>query len=355
LSANRPPARTFLRAAAVCTALTAGLAACGSSAKPSSGSGSEAGSTTITLYSGQHEQTTAALVSQFSAQTGIRVKVRNGDEAELAAQISQEGSHSPADVFYTENTPPLEQLQEHDLLAPLDASTLAAVDKQYDSTAGDWVGVSARVNVMVYNTGELHASELPTSVMDLASAAWKGKLGIAPGETDFQPIVTSIAKVKGTDAALAWLRAVKSNAGSHSYPDNESLTDAVNRGQVQIALINHYYWYRLRDEVGAKSTHSAIAFFAPHDPGYVLDVSGAAVLRSSSHQAAAQRLVAFLVGRTGETILARSESYEYPLGSGVQTAKPLRPFAQLQPAPVSLADLGDGSQALDMLQQVQLL
>ena len=45
----------------------------------------------------------------------------------------------------------------------------------------------------------------------------------------------------------------------------------------------------------------------------------------------------------------------YPLGSGVQTAKPLRPFAQLQPAPVSLADLGDGSQALDLLQQVQLL
>ena len=88
----------------------------------------------------------------------------------------------------------------------------------------------------------------------------------------------------------------------------------VNHGQVEIGLINHYYWYRERDEVGAKATHSTIAFFAPKDPGYIIDVSGAAVLRSSKNQAAAQKLVAFLVSHNGEEVLAHSESYEYPLG-----------------------------------------
>ena len=66
----------------------------------------------------------------FEAETGIKVKVRSDDEAVLASQIQTEGSHSPADVFFTENTPPLEFLQEHDLLAPLTPSTLAAVDSQ---------------------------------------------------------------------------------------------------------------------------------------------------------------------------------------------------------------------------------
>jgi iron(III) transport system substrate-binding protein len=258
-------------------------------------------------------------------------------------------------VFFTENTPPLEFLQEHNLLAALTPSTLAAVDSKYNSTAGDWVGVSARVNMMVYNTDKLRPSELPKSLMDLASSAWKGKIGISPGETDFQPIVTSIIKDKGERAALAWLQGLKSNAGSHSYPDNESLTNMVNRGQVEIALINHYYWYRERDEVGANNLHSAIAFFAPKDAGYLLDVSGAAVLKSTKHAAAAQKLVAFLVGHNGEEILGRSESYEYPLGSGVVTAKPLKPFAQLQPIALSLSDLGDGSRAIALLQQVQLL
>ena len=102
--------------------------------------------------------------------------------------------------------------------------------------------------------------------------------------------------------------------------------------------------------------HSAIAFFAPKDAGYVLDVSGAAVLKSSKHQAAAQKLVAFLVGHNGEEVLAHSESYEYPLGSGVVTAKPLKPFdAAPARSRSSLSDLGDGSGAIALLQQVQLL
>ena len=64
--------------------------------------------------------------------------------------------------------------------------------------------------------------------------------------------------------------------------------------------------------------HSALHYYAPHDPGYLLNVSGAAVLKSSSHQAAAQEFVAFLVSRRARKSIAHSHSYEYPLGPGVQ-------------------------------------
>ena len=68
--------------------------------------------------------------------------------------------------------------------------------------------------------------------MDLADPQWKGKIAIAGAETDFQPIVTSIVRAHGEAAALQWLEAVKANAGSHSYPDNETVTREVNSGQV---------------------------------------------------------------------------------------------------------------------------
>ena len=45
--------------------------------------------------------------------------------------------------------------------------------------------------------------------------------------------------------------------------------------------------------------HSQIAYFAPRDPGYVIDVSGAGVLASSHHQAAADEFLAFLVSAAG--------------------------------------------------------
>jgi len=329
--------------------LTASAAACGA------GSGGDAPANGLVLYNGQHEQTTQALVSAFEKQTGIQVTVRNGDEDQLAEQIMQEGSRSPADVFYTENSPALMKLAGQHLLAPVDKATLAAVPSADSSPAGNWVGVTARISALVYNTNALKPSQLPTSVMDLANPKWAGKLGIAPGETDFQPIITSIAGKYGSTAALTWLKGVKANAGSHVYPDNETITSEVNSGQVEIGLINHYYWYRLRAELGAGAMHSALHYFAPEDPGYVLDVSGAGVLASSTHQAAAQKFLAFLVSDAGQRIIAQTDSYEYPLRPGVAANPALPPLSSLHPDTAdTIAKLGDGSTALQLLQQAQL-
>src|ERR1700722_13971065 len=163
-----------------------GLAACGSA----SGAGGSAGS--ITLYSGQHEQTTQALVSAFEQQTGIHVNVRYNDEDSFADEIMAEKSHPIADVFYTENSPPLEDLQNQGLLASVNASTLAKTASKYNSPQGDWVGVSARVSVLIYNPSLISESQLPTSVLQLDNPEYKGKLAFAAGETDFQPVVTSV-------------------------------------------------------------------------------------------------------------------------------------------------------------------
>jgi iron(III) transport system substrate-binding protein len=331
---------------AVALALAAlALSACGSSG----GSGGSA----LTLYNGQHEQTTAALVAAFERQTGIKVDVRTGDEAELGDQIMQEGSSSPADVFYTENTPVLEALREHGLLAAVTPSTLAAVPSRYDSAKGDWVGVSARVSVLVYNTSEISASQLPGSILELAQPKWKGKLGFAPSETDFQPLITAIVKSDGTAAAERWLKGLATN--SKTYPDNETVVAQVNNGESAVGLINHYYWFRLRAEIGASAMHSALHYYAAGDPGDLVNVSGAAILKSSTHQAAAQRFLAFLVSHAGQETIAHSHSYEYPLRPGVAPAPGLRPFAALHPNPLTPAELGDGSQALALEQKLGLL
>jgi iron(III) transport system substrate-binding protein len=318
--------------------------------------GGSSDSAQLTLYNGQHVQTTGALVSAFEKQTGITVHVRNDDEDVFADQIITEGSNSPADVLYTENSPPLEHLQAKGLLEPVDPKTLANVPATDSSPKGDWVGVSARVSVLIYNTNLVQPSELPTSVMDLADPKWQGKLALAPGETDFQPIVTSVARTYGTAAALKWLEALKANAGTnHIYPDNETVTSEVNRGAAAIGVINQYYWYRERAEVGASNMHSAIAFFAPRDVGYVIDVSGAGILKSSTHKAEAQKFLAFLTSKKAQEIIAHSDSFEYPIVAGVPANSAEVPFSQLQPNSISLADLGDGSTAVALLTEAQLI
>ena len=333
---------------ALAVAMAAGWLLAGCSA--SSGSGQS-----ITLYNGQHAQTTESLVSAFEKATGITVNVRSDDEDTLADEVVSEGSRSPADVIYTENSPALEYLQGNGLLASVDPSTLAATPNRYDSAQGDWVGVSARVSVLIYNPSLIAESQLPTSILQLADPRYQGDLALAPGETDFQPIVTSVARTYGSAAALTWLEGLKANAGSHIYPDDETIADEVNRGVVAFGVVNQYYWYRMGAELGSSNVHSKIAYFAPQDPGYVLDVSGAALLRSSTHQADAQKFLAFLVSKPGQEITAHSDSFEYPIASGVSTAQPETPLGELQPNSITIPELGDGSTAVSLMQKAGLL
>jgi iron(III) transport system substrate-binding protein len=125
-------ARRARRAAGVlaAVAMTAGLAAACDSASAGSVKG------TITLYSGQHEQTTQSLVDAFEKQTGIKVNVRYNDEDSFADEIVAEKAHPVADVFYTENTPALQYLQNRGLLASVDSSTLARTASRSASRPG---------------------------------------------------------------------------------------------------------------------------------------------------------------------------------------------------------------------------
>jgi iron(III) transport system substrate-binding protein len=196
-------------------------------------------------------------------------------------------------------------------------------------------------------------SELPRSILELTAPRWRGRVGFAPSETDFQPLLSAIAKLKGTPTAESWLGRLKSDA--RVYEDNESVVAQVNEGQIAAGPINSYYWYRLRRERGTAGTHSALHSYAPGDPGDLVDVSGAAVLSSSRKQAAAKKLVAFLVGPTAQNLLAHSDSYEYPLRPGVPPAAGLPPLESFHPAALTPAEIGDGHEALAMERRLGLL
>lgn len=319
------------------------LAACGASR----------GANTLTLYNGQHEQTTQLLASAFEKQTGIKVEVRTGDEAALANQLVQEGSSSPADIFYAANSPALESLRERGLLAPVAGATLAAVPGRDSSSQGSWVGVSARVSVLVYDTSRIAASAVPSSILELAQPRWRGKVGFAPSETDFQPLITSISRLDGQAAAERWLAGLRANGTA--YSNNESLLNAVNGGQSAIGPIDHYYWHRLRQELGAGGIHCALAYLRTGDSGALVNLSGAALLRSSVHQSEGQRFLAFLVSAAGQSVIAHSHSYEYPLRPGTPAPAGLPALARLEPSALTPAQLGDGHAALALEQRLGLL
>jgi iron(III) transport system substrate-binding protein len=320
-----------------------GVAGCG---------GSGASDPSLVLYSGEHPQLTDALVQAFTRQSHIKVSVRSGDGIVLADQILQEGHASPADVFLTENSPELMNLEGHQLLAKLPAHTLGQVPARVQSRAGDWVGVALRVSSLAYDPARVAASELPTSVLQLGQPPWKGKIAVAPTDSDFPPVVGAIIATYGKSAAAKWLAGLKHNA--QIYQNEEAVVAAVNRGDIAAGLVNQYYWYRLQLELGRNGIHSKLYYFPNHDPGSIENIAGAAVLATSKHRAAAQRLVQFISGAAGQHILAGSYDFEYPAGPGIAANPALPPLKDISLAALSPAALGTDQTAVQLIEQAGL-
>ncbi|WP_282778910.1 MULTISPECIES: iron ABC transporter substrate-binding protein [unclassified Nocardia] len=282
----------------------------------------------ILVYNAQHESLTKEWAEAFTAETGIKVTLRQGGDTDLGNQLVAEGAASPADVFLTENSPAMALVESAGLFADLDAETLDAVPASYRPSTGTWTGVAARATVFVYDTGKLAADQLPASLLDLQQPQWKGRWSAGVSGADFQAIVAALLELKGEDATRAWLRGMKENAIPSQ--NNVVTMKGVNAGQFDGGVIYHYYWYRDQAKTKENSGNTALHYFKNQDPGAFVSISGGGVLKSSDKQEQAQRFIRFIVSRAGQEVLRDGTSLNYPVASDVAANPALPPLDSLQ-------------------------
>lgn len=348
---SRLPSSARLRAFLVAPVLLAGLALAGC-AGGGAGDDAAADPDALVVYNAQHEQLTEEWAEAFTAETGIEVVLRNGDDSELANQLVQEGTASKADVFLTENSPAMSLVEEAGLFAPVDESTLALVPEQFRPASGLWTGIAARSTVLVYNPELISESELPASLLDLADPEWKGQWGAAPAKADFQAIVSAVLATQGEDGARDWLEGMAENAVE--YRNNIVTMKAVNAGEVPVGIIYHYYWFRDQDAAAEDSANTKLHYFGNQDPGAFVSVSGGGVLENAPHADEAQQFLAFIAGEHGQKILGEGYSFEYPVASDVAAKAELPPLAELD-APVIDPSTLNGPAVIELMTEAGLL
>lgn len=329
------------------------VTACGGSSTPAESNGATGGADdAITVYNAQHESLTQAWVDEFTKETGIKVTLRQGSDLEFSNQIIAEGAKSPADVLLTENSPAMTQVENAGLFADISAKVQEQVPAEYRPSTNKWTGIAARSTVFAYDKTKLKDDQLPKSIMDLADSAWKGRWAASPSGADFQAIVSAMLELKGEDETLSWLQAMKEN--SKAYKGNSTAMKAVNAGEVEGAVIYHYYWFGDQAKTGENSKNVALHYFKNEDPGAFVSVSGGGVLASSQHQASAQKFLEFVTGKAGQTVLQTGGSFEYPVGSDVAANEKLTPLADLQAPKVDPAKL-NSAKVTELMTQAGLL
>ena len=317
---------------------------------PGAGCGSD--EPKLVVYNAQHEPLLEELAPAFTEATGIEVELRNGKDLEMSNQLVQEGDASPADVFLTENSPAMSQVEAAGLFDPLPADLVEPIPEMFRPRRGLWTGVVARSTVLVYNTDQVQASELPASILDLADPEWAGRISFSPTGADFQAIVAAVLELEGEDATRAWLEGLKANGTV--YDGNNVVLEAVDSGESEVGIVYHYYWERDRAENGDVSDNSEQHYFGDQDPGAFVSVSGAGILASSDMKAEARKFVEFLVEEEGQQVLADSYALEYPLNPAIQLDPPVKPFSELQPPEVNVTDL-DAERVVELMTEIGFL
>ena len=306
----------------------------------------------LTVYSGRSPDLVGPLLERFAEESGINVQVRYGGTAQLAALLIEEGEQSPADIYIAQDAGALGAVQAAGLFADLDDDVLELVPAAYRSREGQWVGLSGRARVLIYNTDALDPSELPASILELTDPKWRGRVAWAPANGSFQAWVTALRVGVGEEAARAWLEGMKANEAAE-FPNNTSIVAAVGRGEVDIGLVNHYYLLRFVAEQGegfpARNYHTG-----PGDIGTLVNVAGAGVLKTSERSDEAREFLEFMLGEEAQRYYAETNS-EYPLIAGVASAAHLTPIAELQPPDIDLSDLADLEGTLRLLRSAGVL
>lgn len=306
----------------------------------------------IVVYNAQHESLGVAWAEAFTKETGIPVTLRKGSDMEFANQIVQEGAASPADVFLTENSPAMSLVDGAGLFEPVAADTLAQVPENFRPSNGHWTGVAARSTVFAYDKTKLSEDKLPKSMLDLADPSWKGRWAASPSGADFQAIVSALLALKGEEATASWLKSMKENFTA--YKGNSTAMKAVNAGEVEGAVIYHYYYFGDQAKTGENSKNVALHFFKNEDPGAFVSISGGGVLASSQHKENAQKFLKWVTGKGGQSILREGNSFEYAVANGEASNAALPALSDLQYPKVDPATL-NSAKVTDLMTAAGLL
>jgi iron(III) transport system substrate-binding protein len=312
------------------TGLAAALALTGCAADPADEEGA------LTVYVGRDEELVGPLIERFEEESGIDVEARYAATPELAALLLEEGEQTPAQVFLSQDAGALGALTDADLVAEIPADLADVIPEGFTSQDGSWIGVTGRARVIAYDGEQLAEEDVPDTVDALTGEEWSGEVAFAPGNASFQSFITALRVLEGEEAAADWVAGIAANDPELTENNLASL-DLVNNGQVQLGLINHYYWFRQAAEVGAENMRAQLKFL-PGDPGGIVNVTGAAILKGAADDADARAFVEFLVSEEAQQYFV-DETFEYPLLPGIEAPEGLPPIDTLVNPGLDLSDL----------------
>lgn len=336
---NSSLSRRQLLATMAAGALGGGMAAgCGRSGPNADGgdtSSRDAG--TVVIYTALDPEFSEPVLLDAAKALGIQLRPKYDVESTktvgLVNAIAAETVRPVCDLFWNNEILHTLRLKRQGLLAPIQPAPEAAsqIPETFRDPDGTWFGFAARARVLLVNTKLVPDVEKhPTSLLDLAAAAWKGRAGMA--KPLFGTTATHAAclfAAWGPERARTFFEQVREN-GTHILSGNKQVALAVSAGDIAFGLTD------TDDALVEIDTGHPVAMIYPDQMegalGTLFIPNTLAAIKGAPHPDAAARLANVIVSAATEQRLATGPSGQIPVLSDppanfrVATPRTIRPM-----------------------------
>ena len=301
----------------------------------------------INVYTHRHYDSDKILFKKFTDMYGIEVNVIKGSADQLIQRLQSEGKNSPADILLTVDAGRLVRAKNMGLLEKVSSKTLTKnVPEKMRDSENHWFGLSVRARVIAYAKDRVKESQLST-YEDLADPKWKGKIVVRSSNNIYnQSLMASLINENGADNALKWAKSVRKNMARNPRGNDRDQARAVASGVADLAIINTYYLGLLANssDKADRDVAEKLTIFFPNQNGRGthINVSGAAVTKSSKNKEEAIKFLEFLTDKENQKIFSEA-NYEYPLDYNNSKSKIHLKWGRFKADNIDLSILGENN------------
>ena len=308
----------------------------------------------LNIYSHRQKFLIQPFIDEFSRRTKIKVNIVFASKG-LAQRLQSEGEASPADVVLTVDIARLKIYSDKGLFQPINSAILKnAIPGHLRSKDDTWFGFSKRSRVIAVSSERVNSNTLKR-IEDLSNAEWKGRICSRPGSHVYnRALLSSIVAANGEEEAEKWARALVGNLARRPQGNDRAQLKAINVGQCDLAIVNHYYYGKLLNSDNEKHQEWVrdVAIIFPNqgegDRGAHINISGGGIAKYSKNKDEAVKFLEFLVSPEAQSLYA-SINYEYPVIEGVELPPTLTVWGKFKEDTIPIEEIAKASQKAQMI------
>ena len=281
----------------------------------------------LNIYSHRQPFLIQPFLDAYKKKTGTKINIVYASKG-LAQRLQAEGARSPADVILTVDIARLFVYADKDLLATVNSEVLNKnVPAHLRDPGNKWFAFSKRARIVAVSKRAMDAAEIQR-YEDLADPKWKGRICSRPGSHVYnRALVASMIHAVGVKAAEAWSKGVVENLARRPQGNDRAQVKAIYEGQCDIAIINNYYFGKLKHakKPEQRDWAKAVTLIFPNqkDRGTHINISGGGIAKHSKNKAEAKKFLEFLTMKTAQDLYA-AVNFEYPVNPDVPLSEELK-------------------------------